>query len=300
MLFDFIHRKKLDHHFAATAETFYIPFAQQLVQQQRARNVNNETLFVGINGCQGSGKSTLVEFLTLFLRREFNLVVVALSLDDFYLSKVKREHLAQSSHPLFATRGVPGTHNINLLAATLSKLKASKNEPVAIALPRFNKALDDVCARNAWHEVNQAVDIVLFEGWCWGVPAQNQVDLVLPINALEAQYDKQAVWRRQVNHNLCHDYQPLYDFMDTWLMLKAPSFEVVYQWRLQQEKQLAALGQINKTRVNKIMSEKQVGEFIQHYQRLTEHSLKVMPDKVEVLFTLDEQRKIIASKGLGG
>ena len=37
-----------------------------------------------------------------------------LSLDDLYLPKAERLRLARDVHPLLATRGVPGTHDVAL------------------------------------------------------------------------------------------------------------------------------------------------------------------------------------------
>ena len=68
---------------------------------------------VAIAGGQGSGKSTLAKLLAaaseLLGRR-----AICASLDDFYLTHSERRTLAQQIHPLFATRGVPGTHDVGL------------------------------------------------------------------------------------------------------------------------------------------------------------------------------------------
>ena len=75
----------------------------------------------GISGGQGAGKSTLCAALAQTLATKGK-KALTLSLDDFYLSKAAREHLAQTVHPLCATRGVPGTHNVDLLAQVLNGL----------------------------------------------------------------------------------------------------------------------------------------------------------------------------------
>ncbi|MCW8834377.1 MAG: kinase, partial [Colwellia sp.] len=266
--------------------------------QQHIHQQGKSTYFVGINGCQGSGKSTLTEFLTLFLQQQFDLSVVALSLDDFYFSTQVRQQLAQQYHLLFTTRGVPGTHDVKLLKKVLSQLKSSHQAEQVISMPKFDKAQDSPIPINRWPWVSSGVDIVLFEGWCWGVSAESYDALTLPINELEAQADQQGVWRRIVNHALAHDYQPLYAFMDTWLMMKAPSFEVVHQWRLEQEKKLANAYPTHKDTSHSIMSSKEIAQFIQHFQRLTEHGLKTLPANVDILFELDDHRSIVASRGL--
>jgi len=44
------------------------------------------------------------------------------------------------------------------------------------------------------------------------------------------------------------------------------------------------------------MSEQKLWRFIQCYQRITEHLLETLPEKVNFLFELDENRKIIKSR----
>ena len=48
---------------------------------------------------------------------------ITLSLDDFYLSKAARAHLAETVHPLCSARGVAGTHDVDLLKQTLAQLR---------------------------------------------------------------------------------------------------------------------------------------------------------------------------------
>jgi len=292
MLLDFIEKHSLAKEFVETANDFYIPLAKKLAidyQQQE-----KSTFFVGVNGCQGSGKSTLTEFLAQYIKKEFNLTVAVLSLDDFYYGKAQRQQLAQARHPLFKVRGVPGTHDITLLASVLAQLKSGKTN---ICLPQFDKAQDNPFPISDWLTLSSAVDIVLFEGWCWGVPAEGFKNLQSPINKLETKSDPQGVWRQQVNDVLREYYQPLYGFMDTWLMLKAPSFDVVFQWRLEQEQKLAKANSLTMN-MNSVMSTSQVREFIQYFQRLTVHGLNVLPSRVDMLIELDEHRKIITSKGI--
>ncbi|WP_114325068.1 kinase [Candidatus Colwellia aromaticivorans] len=298
MLLNFIQKHSLTKSFCDTANDYYIPLANKLAKDYLQLNRQHKsTFFVGINGCQGSGKSTLAEFLADYLNKTFNLSVVVLSLDDFYFGKLQRQQLAQQYHPLFKIRGVPGTHDVNSLKSVLAQLKNSKNTNKAICLPQFDKAQDNPLPMKNGLTVTSGVDIVLFEGWCWGIPAENSNDLNLPINALEAQFDQQGIWRRQVNYSLEHDYQPLYSFMDIWLMLKAPSFDVVFQWRLEQEQKLAKAN-INNGSANGVMTTSEVNEFILFFQRLTIHGLNVLPTTVDILFELGSNREIIASRGI--
>ena len=285
MLTEFITKHKLGKEFLHTAIKWYIPLAEQLHQHHHGAK---KTFYVGLNGSQGSGKSTLADFLKSYLHDKYQLNVIVMSLDDFYLDQSQRLALSIKVHPLCKTRGVPGTHNIAHARQLLSDLgKAHK----ALALPRFDKATDNPQPEKSWPTTQAPVDIVIFEGWCWGVEAQDDASLNTPINELERCEDETAVWRRYVNRQLATHYQPLYPLMDFWIMLKAPSFEDVYSWRLEQEQKLiAATTDVN---AQGLMIPGQISHFIQYYQRLTEHGLNTLADKCDWVFELDPSRQIV-------
>ncbi len=270
-------------------EAFYLPIAHLLeakISQQQ------DTFFLAINGCQGSGKSTLSEFLAEYFHANTNISVAILSLDDFYFSRQERNGLAVKISPLLATRGVPGTHDTNLLAQVLTDLnRGVKN----LALPRFDKSTDDPFPKSEWPILKHKVDLVIMEGWCWGVKSQTTSALREPVNKLEKDQDPLATWRHYVNQALLNEYEPLYSQMDYWIMLKAPSFDNVFNWRLEQEQKLAqkVAGQTGK----KVMSEQEVYNFIQYYQRLTEQALMTLPQRCDIVLALDENRHLSLEKG---
>src|SRR4026208_2618132 len=84
------------------------PLSEEIAERWEGR-----PLIVGINGAQGSGKSTLCKCLEVLLV-EHQQRGVTVSLDDLYLTRAERLEAAMDHHPLFATRGVPGTHDIAL------------------------------------------------------------------------------------------------------------------------------------------------------------------------------------------
>jgi D-glycerate 3-kinase len=279
----FLAKHKLPSSYISIAELFFIPLASEV--KQLSLNIK-KPLMIGINGCQGSGKSTLVDFLAAYLSEQYQLKTVTLSIDDFYYDRAKRTELAQDVHTLLATRGVPGTHDSQLLKSTLVHLKEGK--PTAI--PRFNKATDEPLPENEWTYIENPVDVVLVEGWCWGIPPQQSFALSKPINDLEKYKDQSYVWREYVNKQLRDHYLPLYDYMHKWVMLKAPSFGQVLTWRWQQEQMLAAMsvGKDNQA----VMDKDQVTHFISYFQRLTEHALEVLPQRCDLVFELGENRQI--------
>jgi D-glycerate 3-kinase len=78
--------------------------------------------------------------------------------------------------------------------------------------------------------------------------------------------------------------------VDQLIMLRAPSFDAVFQWRWQQERKLQEKHQ-NTDRAG-LMTEPQVLRFIQYFQRITEHSLREMPGRSQHVFQLELDRQI--------
>ena len=112
---DFLERNVLEDDYLKKAARLFDPIL-------RAEKVNlarlNKPLIIGINGAQGSGKSTLADYIKSYMCAEGH-SAVSLSLDDFYLTREERFQLSRDTHPLLATRGVPGTHD-TALAINLS------------------------------------------------------------------------------------------------------------------------------------------------------------------------------------
>lgn len=237
-------------------------------------------LVIGICGSQGSGKSTLVAHLAEQLTKAGQRVA-CLSLDDFYLPRSERQRLAQEVHPLLATRGVPGTHDVGLGLATIAALERGEAAP----LPRFAKAVDDRLPEDQWPHAPAGCDVLLLEGWCLG--ARPQADLAAPINALEAAEDSAAVWRSYANTALAGDYQRLFGRIDRLVLLAAPDWNVVAKWREQQEQDLRAQGG------PAVMSPSEVSRFIQHYERLTRWILEEMPSRADLVVRLGEGRELL-------
>ena len=233
----------------------------------------------------------MADLLVYLLQQLHDVSVLSLSIDDFYLTRKERESLADSIHPLFATRGVPGTHDINLALQTLENLKHQNG---AVKIPRFNKSQDDRYPQDQWETVDSPPDIIILEGWCVGSEAQLENELETPVNSLESSEDPEKVWRSYANRQLQDNYPALFSQVDIWVMLKAPSFECVFDWRLEQEEKLKqSMEKQGKFSSTGIMSPDEIARFIQHYQRITEHTLNTLPGKVHFLFELDKHRDII-------
>ena len=282
----FLDEEQLPDSFVEIISSWYQPLAAQLIELQKKQG---RPLIVGINGAQGTGKSTLAKYLSLMLTQQ-QLTVANLSLDDFYLDSNHREQLAREIHPLLATRGVPGTHDLKMAEQILEKL-ANPHSRGQLLLPRFDKAIDEPRPQSQWDPVELPVDVVLLEGWFACLPPQAQELLDTPVNALEADEDSSGTWRYFVNKRLS-DYQSLFRQIDFLVMLKAPSFDCVYQWRSLQEQKLAAIAG---TAGNKVMDRPSLDRFIQHFERLTRHCLDTLPEQADLVFFLDSDHQIIQS-----
>ncbi|APD90102.1 kinase [Alteromonas mediterranea] len=278
----FLTTHQLPSSYAETAQKWFTPLCEQLLKHQEGAT---KPFIVGINGSQGSGKSTLTSFIEYYLSSVHGKQVVSLSIDDFYFEQSQRNALAIKVHPLLATRGVPGTHNIPLALDTLRNLDSGSRT----LLPRFDKATDNPFPTEQWPVIVSSPDFIILEGWCVGATPQSQSELKPPINHLEEVEDPLGIWRSFVNTELAGDYQTLFAKIDYRIMLKAPSFDCVYQWRLEQEHKLAKKAAKNSTGV---MSDEEVANFVQHYQRITEHALRQLPKKSDTVFYLDETRTI--------
>jgi D-glycerate 3-kinase len=277
--------ERLPEVYTDTVADYVAPLAERI---RALRRQLGRPVIVGINGAQGSGKSTLALFLSNWLRREAGLATVCLSIDDIYLSNAARAALARGVHPLFSTRGVPGTHDTGLGERVLDELTASGPRRI-VSLPAFDKASDDRRPEPEWPRVEAPVDVVLFEGWCVGARPQDPADLSDPVNALEAGEDADGEWRRAVNARLGSDYAALFRRLDLLVMLRIPSFDMVFEWRGLQERKLHdRAGPETPAALN----DADLRRFIRHYERLTRHMLATMPAYADMVVDIDAQHRM--------
>lgn len=253
---------------------FYLPMADWI-----ATHADERLVVVGLNGAQGTGKSTLARLLSRLLERLHGLRVASFSLDDLYFGVEARLRRAQSIHPLLVTRGVPGTHDVGLGVRTLEALRGGK----PLALPRFDKATDDRAPVARWPRWEGPCDVVLFDGWCVGARPQPASALHEPINALERDEDPRGDWRWYVNRELGGAYQALFAELDMLVMLCPPDFDRVYAWREQQEAGL------REARPGPgVMTPEAVRRFVMHFERLTRFMWEEMPGRADAVIDLGD------------
>ena len=216
-----------------------------------------------LSGGQGIGKTTIMKHLTDAQRMN----IAVLGLDDFYLSASERSELAKSVHPLFETRGPPGTHHVDRLSDTIDQLM-NADSSTATVWPRFDKRSDDVADENNWHRFKGRPDAIIVEGWLIGVASDASAPNQPPINAVETQ-DSDGVWREYQEDALATSYAQLWDKAASFFHLDAPDFGAVLAWRLQQEEETQGVER------GELPFERQewVKSFILYYERLTRRML---------------------------
>jgi len=266
-------------------KSFLIPACFWISSKAKSKN----PFILGLVGGQGTGKTTTSSILEIILKKYFKLNVFKISIDDFYKTRKERLNLSKKIHPLLMTRGVPGTHDINIMLDFFKKSKGRKFKP--FKLPKFNKAIDDRCKKNQWYTLKKRPDVIIFEGWCVGAKAEKNSTLKKSINSMEKSKDTKLIWRKYVNNELKSKYKKLYDQLDCLIYLKAQSFSLLQKWRLIQEKKLWLKNKNKKTK-NKIMTKEDVLSFMQTYQRVTQNMFKFAPKYASIIFNLNSDHQI--------
>jgi len=281
-------QNQLPFEFSGIVKQAYLPLAEWVKEKSQDKQ---GTMILGINGAQGSGKTTLCRFLEFLLLEIWKIRSVTVSIDDLYKTREQRKYLAKTVHPLLETRGVPGTHDVNLGLKLFKDLKNMKADIEPVSIPRFNKSLDDRYPESQWISCTQVPKVILFEGWCVGACPQPDQDLEISVNDLEKEKDSESVWRKYVNSQLEKDYQALFNQIDHLVMLKVPGIKQVLKWRKKQEHKLAQ-SRSDSLENNRIMTDEQIEEFVMHYQRLTEYMLEEMSQRADVILWLDAKHQI--------
>ncbi|KAK8210192.1 hypothetical protein M8818_003680 [Zalaria obscura] len=224
--------------------------------------------FLGLNGVQGAGKTTLVSTLCKTLTSApHKLPTVVLSIDDLYLPHADQLALARShpSNPLVQHRGQPSTHDIALGASLFAALRDRKPN---IKVPSYDKSAfsgqGDRLPESEWHVVNadgqgRKVEVVVFEGWCVGFRALSE-------EALERKWRKAREAAESPGYDgqlgklefesvsfvnvALREYDALTD--------DAEDTQYVYKWRLEQEAALRAAKGTG-------MTDEQVVKFVNGY-----------------------------------
>ena len=231
-----------------------------------------------IAGSQGSGKSSLSKLIKLYLEKFCYKSVVIISMDDFYLSKSQRTQLSKNIHPLFLTRGVPGTHDLELMN---KKIKQILNKEFPIYLPIFDKVSD---TRKRTYKKILKADVVIIEGWCAGAQPLDLNYLQKNFNNLEKHKDKNFIWRNSYNKYL-NKYQKLFSQFNFFIYFQFDQWDHVLNWKYKQELELRG-------KKKDLGLKKYLREFIQYYEKVSKWMHLNVPKYCNILIKLDAHQKI--------
>jgi D-glycerate 3-kinase len=240
---------------------------EPLAARIRALSTSGKTFAIAIQGGQGTGKTTLVRWLTNQLATTGR-STVGFSLDDFYRSAAERAELA-AAHPgnpyYHLPRGMPGTHRTEALLDALRKLRRGDD----VDLPRFDKALHagrgDIASEV--QQVRGRQNLVVLEGWCAGIPPATAAEVTALWHRLAASDPALPAPPLTPEHLaavLAHvaAYQPVWALIDCWIVLRPDSPALHLVWREQQEAELRA-------RTGEGLSPAEVQDLVRHFLPFT-------------------------------
>ena len=261
----------------------YIPISFWIENKYKKKG---ETLILGFSGGQGSGKTTVTGILKIILKKFFKRRIHVSSIDDFYKTLEDRNKISNKIHPLLKTRGVPGTHDINLVKNFFNIIRKKKFKK--IKLPKFEKAMDNRLEKKYWFNIKQKPEIVILEGWCVGARPQSNSLIRKPVNILEKYEDRDLTWRKYVNEKLKKEYKKLFAMIDHFIFIKIPNFNMVFKWRFLQENKLKKRLHLRK----KVMSFYEIKRFIMFYQRITLQMIKDLSKSASIVMLLKKNHEI--------
>ncbi|MFW9259537.1 glycerate kinase [Nostoc sp. CALU 546] len=237
----------------------WLPLGIKLASQ---RQQLERPLIQGILGGQGTGKTTTCKILSLILD-QLGYRTVSLSLDDLYKTYSDRLLLTQQD-PRLIWRGPPGTHDVDLGLNVLDQIRQLQS-PVMV--PRFDKSAFGGAGDRTNPEIVTNIDIVLFEGWFVGVrPINADVFDTAPPPIVT---DEDRAFARDMNLRL-QDYLPLWERLDSLIVLYPTDYRCSLEWRKQAEQQMIAAGKSG-------MSNAEIEKFVNYFWRSLHPELFIKP-----------------------
>jgi len=299
-------KEKKDYFLKVKKDYFKLLYEENIFSKDKKSEINNlknhympmsfwienkykkkgQTLFLGLSGAQGSGKTTIGKILKIIFKTFFKRDVLVISIDDFYKTLKERNKLAIKIHPLFITRGVPGTHDTHSLKKFFQNVNSTKFKK--IKLPKFDKSKDDRSENKYFYEISKKPEIIILEGWCVGAKSQSLSQIKKPVNILEEREDKDLIWRKYVNEKLKKEYKKIFSMIDHFIFIKIPNFNKVLKWRFLQETKLRKKFKSHK----KIMTYSEIKRFIMFYQRITLQMIKDLSKSASMVLFLGKNHEI--------
>jgi D-glycerate 3-kinase len=252
------------------------------VRSSHQKKKIDRTLIQGILGGQGVGKTTLCTVLKLILSY-LGFSVATLSIDDLYLSYAERQML-QQKNPRLIWRGPPGTHDVNLGLKVIEQCLAGDNSG-KIFMPRFDKSAFNGAGDRTKPEAVAKPDILLFEGWFVGVKPITEDCFNNPPAPILTSEDIQFA---KDNNQRLKTYLPLWDKLDSLIILHPEDYRLSKQWRKQAEQKMIATGKTG-------MSDEECDRFVEYFWKALHPELFIKP----LLETADVVVEIKSDRTLG-
>lgn len=247
--------------FLPTAWTLWLPLAHHLIQ---LRQTHNRPVIQGILGGQGSGKTTLGKILTAILTH-LGYTTLSLSLDDLY--KTQRDRLQlRAQDPRLRWRGPPGTHDVELGIQVLDRLRSAAPHQT-VPIPRFDKSLWDGAGDRISPELATGVDIALFEGWFVGTRPLVTYDWTMAPDPILTEGDR--AFAADCNQRL-RDYLPLWERLDSLMVLHPQDYRWSKLWRQQAEHDLRQTGRSG-------MGDAEIEDFVDYFWQALHPDLFITP-----------------------
>ena len=194
-----------------------LPLLDQLQRLDRGE----ERSLLGLAAMPGCGKTTLCAWLKLAAASQ-GLAVEVVSLDDFYYEGQALD-AAMRDNPWRAPRGIPGSHDVELLQHCLRQWRSDG----AFESPVFEKSLRQGRGDRAGWRALQA-DLLILEGWFVGAG---------PWPASEAELTSlapsESAYRPVIQRSLA-PYQALWRELDCLWQLRPTALSHVMAWKRQQ------------------------------------------------------------------
>jgi len=273
-----------------------VPFILDRIKEHRqaseSKGEKPTPFFVGLNGVQGAGKTTLVTTLSKTLSSPpYNLPTLVFSIDDLYLPHSEQEALAKS-HPnnaLVQHRGQPSTHDVKLGTEVFAAISSRKSD---IRVPSYDKSAfsgaGDRLPESGWEICNRQgeppVEVIIFEGWCVGFRALSDDDVERKWKAAVEEYKSKGdaysgqLGRLQLDsvklvNNALREYDEMTRQLGAFVHIDAEDPLYVYDWRQQQEAAMRASKGTG-------MTEEQVNNFVNGYYPAYELYTDVLRDGI--------------------
>lgn len=252
--------KKTKKAVQVTSESFYTPLIDFYIRDRQKKN--RDVYIIGIQGPQGIGKTFFANLTKNVLERR-GYRVETISIDDYYKPHSERLEISRkySGNPFYEiSRGMPGTHNHELLFETIKKARDAKN----FHIPKFDKSLisgrGDVAKGNK--KVNTKLHFLILEGWCINMPSGAQEFLSSIKNNRYANQIFESLDPEREHFKVVLEfvekYQKIWHFLDNKTFIFGKNMSWTTSWRKDQEEELIRLK-------GRGMSSEEVDQFIKPF-----------------------------------